>query len=110
MKLKIGGILRGQDGMNKGMEAGKHQAGLGNCEWMNPAGGEYGDPMEDEAGDAGLGPGHRGLECRLEVCSGFYRTWVAWKVCLSACFWFLVNASRACTVSVRCGPSSMSVY
>lgn len=47
--------------MNKGTEAGKHQAVLGNCEWMNPAGGEYGDPMEDEAGDAGLAPGHRGL-------------------------------------------------
>lgn len=110
MKLKIGGILRGSDGMNKGTEAGKHQAVLGNCQWMNPGGGEYGDPMEDEAGDAGSAPGHRGLECRLEVCSGFYRTWVAREVCLFDCFCFLVNASGTCTVFVQCGPSSMSVY
>ena len=51
---------------------------------MSPAGGEYGDFMGDEAGDAGLGPGHRGRKCRLEMCSGFYRTWVVWKRCLLA--------------------------
>lgn len=64
MKLKTRGILSGWNSVNKGMDEGWKTPG-----WLGKLGvdesgwgRECGDPVADEAGNAGWAPGHSGLQ------------------------------------------------